>query len=53
MCHLGKGFMVGVFVGLLIMVGSLVLYSALGICVELVEFVDDFGSDEPPCVGVV
>ena len=53
MCHLGKGLVVGVFVGLLLMVDSLVLYSALGVCVELVEFVDDLGADGPPCVGVV
>ena len=53
MCHLGKGFMVGVFVGLLLMVDGLVLDFTLGVCVELVEFVDDLRSDGPPCVGVV
>jgi hypothetical protein len=50
---LGKGFVVGVFVGLLLVLDGFILDSALGVCVELIEFVDDLGSDGPPSVGVV
>ena len=53
MCHLSKCLVIGVFVRLFLVVGCFVVDSALGVCVELVKFVYNFGSDGPPGVCIV